>query len=251
MSKVWEWKEKSGDNITNQMKSLGMSCDWSRERFTMDEGLSEAVKEIFISLYEQDYIYKGTRMVNWDTQLKSAVSDLEVSSSAENGKLWSIKYKTELDDYIVIATTRPETLLGDTAVAVNPDDKRYSHLIGKNVEVPIVNRMVEVIADDYVDPEFGSGCVKITPAHDFNDYEIGLRHDLDFVRCIDFEGNIESKDFIPSNLHGLDRFKARKEIINQLDNENLIHSIDDHEIQIPRGDRSKTILEPIINANPA
>ena len=247
MSKVWEWKEKSGDNITNQMKSLGMSCDWSRERFTMDEGLSEAVKEIFISLYEQDYIYKGTRMVNWDTQLKSAVSDLEVSSSAENGKLWSIKYKTELDDYIVIATTRPETLLGDTAVAVNPDDKRYSHLIGKKVEVPIVNRMVEVIADDYVDPEFGSGCVKITPAHDFNDYEIGLRHDLDFVRCIDFEGNIESKDFIPTNLHGLDRFKARKEIINQLDNENLVHSIDDHEIQIPRGDRSKTILEPMVS----
>ena len=247
LSKVWEWKEKSGDNITNQMKSLGMSCDWSRERFTMDEGLSEAVKEIFISLYEQDYIYKGTRMVNWDTQLKSAVSDLEVSSSAENGKLWSIKYKTELDDYIVIATTRPETLLGDTAVAVNPDDKRYSHLIGKKVEVPIVNRMVEVIADDYVDPEFGSGCVKITPAHDFNDYEIGLRHDLDFVRCIDFEGNIESKDFIPTNLHGLDRFKARKEIINQLNNENLIHSIDDHEIQIPRGDRSKTILEPMVS----
>ena len=247
LSKVWEWKEKSGDNITNQMKSLGMSCDWSRERFTMDEGLSEAVKEIFISLYEQDYIYKGTRMVNWDTQLKSAVSDLEVSSSAENGKLWSIKYKTELDDYIVIATTRPETLLGDTAVAVNPDDKRYSHLIGKKVEVPIVNRMVEVIADDYVDPEFGSGCVKITPAHDFNDYEIGLRHDLDFVRCIDFEGNIESKDFIPTNLHGLDRFKARKEIINQLDNENLVHSIDDHEIQIPRGDRSKTILEPMVS----
>ena len=247
LSKVWEWKEKSGDNITNQMKSLGMSCDWSRERFTMDEGLSEAVKEIFISLYEQDFIYKGTRMVNWDTQLKSAVSDLEVSSSAENGKLWSIKYKTELDDYIVIATTRPETLLGDTAVAVNPDDNRYSHLIGKKVEVPIVNRMVEVIADDYVDPEFGSGCVKITPAHDFNDYEIGLRHDLDFLRCIDFEGNIESNDFIPTNLHGLDRFKARKEIINQLDNENLIHSIDDHEIQIPRGDRSKTILEPMVS----
>ena len=180
LAKVWEWKEKSGDNITNQMKTLGMSCDWSRERFTMDEGLSQAVINVFVSLYENDLIYKGTRMVNWDTKLKSAVSDLEVTSSNELGKLWTINYKVG-DSFIEIATTRPETLLGDTAVAVNPSDDRYKDLIGKTAIIPIVNREVEIIADDYVDVEFGSGCVKITPAHDFNDYEIGKRHNLETV----------------------------------------------------------------------
>ena len=246
LAKVWEWKEKSGDNITNQMKTLGMSCDWSRERFTMDEGLSQAVINVFVSLYENDLIYKGTRMVNWDTKLKSAVSDLEVTSSNELGKLWTINYKVG-DSFIEIATTRPETLLGDTAVAVNPTDERYKDLIGKTAIIPIVNREVEIIADDYVDVEFGSGCVKITPAHDFNDYEIGKRHNLEMIRCLDFDGKIENHEFIPQELRGLDRFEAREKIIDMLKNQNLLKGVEDHQIQIPKGDRSKTILEPMVS----
>ena len=246
LAKVWEWKEKSGDNITNQMKTLGMSCDWSRERFTMDEGLSQAVINVFVSLYENDLIYKGTRMVNWDTKLKSAVSDLEVTSSNELGKLWTINYKVG-DSFIEIATTRPETLLGDTAVAVNPSDDRYKDLIGKTAIIPIVNREVEIIADDYVDVEFGSGCVKITPAHDFNDYEIGKRHNLEMIRCLDFDGKIENHEFIPQELRGLDRFEAREKIIDILKNQNLLKGVEDHQIQIPKGDRSKTILEPMVS----
>ena len=246
LAKVWEWKEKSGDNITNQMRTLGMSCDWSRERFTMDEGLSQAVINVFVSLYENDLIYKGTRMVNWDTKLKSAVSDLEVTSSNELGKLWTINYKVG-DSFIEIATTRPETLLGDTAVAVNPSDDRYKDLIGKTAIIPIVNREVEIIADDYVDVEFGSGCVKITPAHDFNDYEIGKRHNLEMIRCLDFDGKIENHDFIPQELRGLDRFEAREKIIDMLKNQNLLKGVEDHQIQIPKGDRSKTILEPMVS----
>jgi len=246
LAKVWEWKEKSGDNITNQMKTLGMSCDWSRERFTMDEGLSQAVINVFVSLYENDLIYKGTRMVNWDTKLKSAVSDLEVTSSNELGKLWTINYKVG-DSFIEIATTRPETLLGDTAVAVNPSDDRYKDLIGKTAIIPVVNREVEIIADDYVDVEFGSGCVKITPAHDFNDYEIGKRHNLEMIRCLDFDGKIENHEFIPQELRGLDRFEAREKIIDMLKNQNLLKRVEDHQIQIPKGDRSKTILEPMVS----
>ena len=246
LAKVWEWKEKSGDNITNQMKTLGMSCDWSRERFTMDEGLSQAVINVFVSLYENDLIYKGTRMVNWDTKLKSAVSDLEVTSSNELGKLWTINYKVG-DSFIEIATTRPETLLGDTAVAVNPSDDRYKDLIGKTAIIPIVNREVEIIGDDYVDVEFGSGCVKITPAHDFNDYEIGKRHNLEMIRCLDFDGKIENHEFIPQELRGLDRFEAREKIIDMLKNQNLLKGVEDHQIQIPKGDRSKTILEPMVS----
>ena len=246
LAKVWEWKEKSGDNITNQMKTLGMSCDWSRERFTMDEGLSQAVINVFVSLYENDLIYKGTRMVNWDTKLKSAVSDLEVTSSNELGKLWTINYKVG-DSLIEIATTRPETLLGDTAVAVNPSDDRYKDLIGKTAIIPVVNREVEIIADDYVDVEFGSGCVKITPAHDFNDYEIGKRHNLEMIRCLDFDGKVENHEFIPQELRGLDRFEAREKIIDMLKNQNLLKGVEDHQIQIPKGDRSKTILEPMVS----
>ena len=246
LSKVWEWKEKSGDNITNQMKSLGMSCDWSRERFTMDEGLSKAVLEVFVSLYENDLIYKGTRMVNWDTKLKSAVSDLEVSSETQSGKLWTIKYKVG-EEFLSIATTRPETLLGDTAVAVNPTDERYKHLIGKTIQIPVVNRDVKIIADEYVDKDFGSGCVKITPAHDFNDYEIGKRHDLQSIQCLDFDGKIVNDDFVPEHLRGLERFKAREKIIQILEKEGLLEKVEDHEIQIPKGDRSKTILEPMLS----
>ena len=246
LSKVWEWKEKSGDNITNQMKSLGMSCDWSRERFTMDEGLSRAVLEVFVSLYENGLIYKGTRMVNWDTKLKSAVSDLEVSSETQSGKLWTIKYKVG-EEFLSIATTRPETLLGDTAVAVNPTDERYKHLIGKTIQIPVVNRDVKIIADEYVDKDFGSGCVKITPAHDFNDYEIGKRHDLQSIQCLDFDGKIVNDDFVPEHLRGLERFKAREKIIQILEKEGLLEKVEDHEIQIPKGDRSKTILEPMLS----
>ncbi len=246
LKKVWEWKDESGDNITNQMKTLGMSCDWSRERFTMDDGLSEAVVNVFVSLYENELIYKGTRMVNWDTKLKSAVSDLEVTSSNEAGKLWTIKYKAG-DTYIEIATTRPETLLGDTAVAVNPTDKRYEKLIGQTATIPIVNREVEIIADDYVDVEFGSGCVKITPAHDFNDYEIGNRHNLEFIRCLDFDGNIENHNFIPEELRGLNRFDAREKIVEMLEEQGVLVSVEDYQIQIPKGDRSKTILEPMVS----
>ena len=246
LSKVWEWKEKSGDYITNQMKTLGMSCDWSRERFTMDEGLSKAVLEVFVSLFEKELIYKGTRMVNWDTKLKSAVSDLEVTSESKKGSLWTIKYKVN-NHFLSIATTRPETLLGDTAVAVNPDDERYKDLIGETIQIPIVNRDVKIIADDYVDKEFGSGCVKITPAHDFNDYEIGKRHNLEMIQCIDFDGNIVDEDFIPKELRGLDRFEARKIIIDLLEASSLLEKVEDHEIQIPKGDRSKTILEPMVS----
>ena len=246
LKKVWEWKDQSGDNITNQMKALGMSCDWSRERFTMDDGLSEAVVNVFVSLYENELIYKGTRMVNWDTKLKSAVSDLEVTSSNETGKLWTIKYKAG-DTSIEIATTRPETLLGDTAVAVNPADKRYEKLIGQTATIPIVNREVEIIADDYVDVEFGSGCVKITPAHDFNDYEIGNRHNLEFIRCLDFDGNIENHNFIPEELRGLNRFDAREKIVEMLEEQGVLVSVEDYQIQIPKGDRSKTILEPMVS----
>ena len=168
IDEVWKWKETSGENISNQMKTLGMSCDWSMERFTMDEGLSDAVQQVFIDLYEKDLIYKGTRMVNWDTTLMSAVSDLEVNMTSKQGKLWNLRYKVG-DEHLVIATTRPETLLGDSAIAVNPNDERYKNLIGKKAIIPLVNREVPIIADEYVDIEFGSGCVKITPAHDFND----------------------------------------------------------------------------------
>jgi len=245
ISKVWEWKEKSGENISSQMRKLGMSCDWSRERFTMDEGLSTAVREVFIKLYEDGLIYKGTRMVNWDTELMSAVSDLEVTLNPEKGKLWSIKYKTG-DSFLTISTTRPETLLGDTAVAVNPDDERYKNLIGKTAVVPLVNREVPIIADEYVDPEFGSGCVKITPSHDFNDYEIGEKHNLEFIQCINLDGTVSVEDFIPENLRGKDRFEARKLIISDLQKIEQLEKEEDYDIQLPKGDRSKSILEPMI-----
>ncbi len=245
ISKVWEWKEKSGENISIQMRKLGMSCDWSRERFTMDEGLSTAVREVFIKLYEDGLIYKGTRMVNWDTELMSAVSDLEVTLNPEKGKLWSIKYKTE-GSFLTISTTRPETLLGDTAVAVNPEDERYKNLIGKTAVVPLVNREVPIIADEYVDPEFGSGCVKITPSHDFNDYEIGEKHKLEFIQCINLDGTISNEDFIPENLRGKDRFEARKLIVNDLLKIEQLEKEEDYDIQLPKGDRSKSILEPMI-----
>ena len=245
ISKVWEWKEKSGENISGQMKKLGMSCDWSRERFTMDEGLSAAVRQVFVTLYDSGFIYKGSRMVNWDTKLMSAVSDLEVNLEEQTGKLWSVKYKCG-DEFITIATTRPETILADTAVAVNPDDERYKSLIGKTAIIPIVNREVPIIADEYVDKEFGSGCVKITPAHDFNDYEIGLKHDLEVISCMKLDGTMSDDDFMPENYKNLDRFEARDQIVSELSELGFLVSADDHVIQLPKGDRSKSILEPMI-----
>ena len=245
ISKVWEWKEKSGENISGQMKKLGMSCDWSRERFTMDEGLSAAVRQVFVTLYDSGFIYKGSRMVNWDTKLMSAVSDLEVNLEEQTGKLWSVKYKCG-DEFITIATTRPETILADTAVAVNPDDERYKSFIGKTAIIPIVNREVPIIADEYVDKEFGSGCVKITPAHDFNDYEIGLKHDLEVISCMKLDGTMSDDDFMPENYKNLDRFEARDQIVNELSELGFLVSADDHVIQLPKGDRSKSILEPMI-----
>ena len=245
ISKVWEWKEKSGENISGQMKKLGMSCDWSRERFTMDEGLSAAVRQVFVTLYDSGFIYKGSRMVNWDTKLMSAVSDLEVNLEEQTGKLWSVKYKCG-DEFITIATTRPETILADTAVAVNPDDERYKSFIGKTAIIPIVNREVPIIADEYVDKEFGSGCVKITPAHDFNDYEIGLKHDLEVISCMKLDGTMSDDDFMPENYKNLDRFEARDQIVNELSELGFLVSADEHVIQLPKGDRSKSILEPMI-----
>ncbi len=245
ISKVWEWKEKSGENISGQMKKLGMSCDWSRERFTMDEGLSAAVRQVFVTLYDSGFIYKGSRMVNWDTKLMSAVSDLEVNLEEQTGKLWSVKYKCG-DEFITIATTRPETILADTAVAVNPDDERYMSFIGKTAIIPIVNREVPIIADEYVDKEFGSGCVKITPAHDFNDYEIGLKHDLEVISCMKLDGTMSDDDFMPENYKNLDRFEARDQIVSELSELGFLVSADDHVIQLPKGDRSKSILEPMI-----
>ena len=245
ISKVWEWKEKSGENISGQRKKLGMSCDWSRERFTMDEGLSAAVRQVFVTLYDSGFIYKGSRMVNWDTKLMSAVSDLEVNLEEQTGKLWSVKYKCG-DEFITIATTRPETILADTAVAVNPDDERYKSFIGKTAIIPIVNREVPIIADEYVDKEFGSGCVKITPAHDFNDYEIGLKHDLEVISCMKLDGTMSDDDFMPENYKNLDRFEARDQIVNELSELGFLVSADDHVIQLPKGDRSKSILEPMI-----
>ncbi|MDA9695831.1 valine--tRNA ligase, partial [bacterium] len=245
ISKVWEWKEKSGENISGQMKKLGMSCDWSRERFTMDEGLSAAVRQVFVTLYDSGFIYKGSRMVNWDTKLMSAVSDLEVNLEEQTGKLWSVKYKCG-DEFITIATTRPETILADTAVAVNPDDERYKSFIGKTAIIPIVNREVPIIADEYVDKEFGSGCVKITPAHDFNDYEIGLKHNLEVISCMKLDGTMSDDDFMPENYKNLDRFEARDQIVNDLSELGFLVSADDHVIQLPKGDRSKSILEPMI-----
>ena len=245
ISKVWEWKEKSGENISGQMKKLGMRCDWSRERFTMDEGLSAAVRQVFVTLYDSGFIYKGSRMVNWDTKLMSAVSDLEVNLEEQTGKLWSVKYKCG-DEFITIATTRPETILADTAVAVNPDDERYKSFIGKTAIIPIVNREVPIIADEYVDKEFGSGCVKITPAHDFNDYEIGLKHDLEVISCMKLDGTMSDDDFMPENYKNLDRFEARDQIVNELSELGFLVSADDHVIQLPKGDRSKSILEPMI-----
>ena len=241
--KVWDWKSQSGGTITSQMRRLGASVDWERERFTMDESLSKAVKKVFIDLYNEGLIYRGKRLVNWDPVLLTAVSDLEVISKEENGFLWHIKYQVaDSEEILIVATTRPETMLGDSAVAVHPEDERYQHLVGKFINLPLSDRKIPIIADDYVDMEFGTGCVKITPAHDFNDYEIGQRHKLEVINVLTDNAAINLN--APTKYQGLDRFEARKAIVNDLEKQNLIEKIDPHTLMVPRGDRTNSIIEP-------
>ncbi len=245
LEKVWEWKEQSGNTISSQLERLGSSVDWSRERFTMDDGLSEAVREVFIQLYDEGLIYRGKRLVNWDPVLHTAVSDLEVISEEENGHLWHMRYPlADGSGCLVVATTRPETMLGDTAVAVHPEDDRYKHLIGKDVQLPLCNRAIPIIADDYVDPEFGSGCVKITPAHDFNDYEMGKRHNLPMINIFTIDAKINNN--APEDFQQLDRYDARKKVVDNLQALDLLEKIDDHKLMVPRGDRSGSVVEPFL-----
>ncbi|HEY0722078.1 MAG TPA: valine--tRNA ligase, partial [Gammaproteobacteria bacterium] len=245
IERVWEWKAESGGNITRQLRRLGSSLDWSHERFTMDEGLSEAVKEVFVRLHEEGLIYRGKRLVNWDPVLHTAVSDLEVISEEEQGYLWHFRYPlADGSGHLVVATTRPETMLGDTAVAVNPNDERYQHLIGKSITLPLVGREIPIIADDYVDPAFGTGCVKITPAHDFNDYAMGQRHNLPQINVFTVDAKIN--DNAPEKYRGLDRYEARSEIVHDLKALELLEKIDDHKLMVPRGDRSGSVIEPYL-----
>jgi len=245
IEKIWEWKAESGDTITQQLRRLGASPDWSRERFTMDEGLSEAVKEVFVQLYEEDLIYRGKRLVNWDPVLHTAVSDLEVISEEEQGSLWHMHYPlSDGSGDLIVATTRPETLFGDQAVAVHPDDERYQHLIGKTITLPLMGREIPIIADDYVEMDFGTGCVKITPAHDFNDYEMGKRHNLPMLNVLTI--NAEMNEEVPEKYQGLDRFAARQQVIDDLTELGLMGEIKPHKLMVPRGDRSHSVIEPFL-----
>ncbi len=242
---VWDWKEQSGDTISKQMRRLGASVAWSRHVFTMDDDLSHAVRKVFVQLFEEGLIYRGKRLVNWDPVLHTALSDLEVNSEEEKGKLWHIRYpRTDGRGYLVVATTRPETLLGDTAVAVNPDDERYRDMVGMELELPLTGRTIPIIADEYVDAEFGSGCVKITPAHDFNDYEIGKRHDLPMINVLDASASLNEN--APEAYRGLDRFEARRKVLADLESQGLLDKTQDHNMMIPRGDRSHAIVEPYL-----
>ncbi|HCC81452.1 MAG TPA: valine--tRNA ligase, partial [Methylophaga sp.] len=245
IDRVWDWKGESGGNITRQLRRLGSSLDWSRDRFTMDDNLSEAVKHVFIKLHEEGLIYRGKRLVNWDPVLHTAVSDLEVLSEEEAGHLWHFRYPlTDGSGHLVVATTRPETMLGDTAVAVHPEDERYKHLIGKTITLPLVGREIPIIGDDYVDPEFGSGCVKITPAHDFNDAEVGNRHNLEQINILTIDAAIN--DNAPEKYRGLDRYAARKQIVADFEALGLLETIQDHKLMVPRGDRSNAVIEPLL-----
>jgi len=260
--KIWEWKEHSGSTITKQLRRMGASLDWSRERFTMDEGLSKAVNEVFVRLYKEGLIYRGKRLVNWDPVLHTAVSDLEVLSREENGHMWHMRYpRSNGAGHVVVATTRPETLLGDCAVAVNPNDERYSYLLGEYLELPLTGRKIPVIADEHVDPEFGTGCVKITPAHDFNDYQVWTRHknntqirDLPHGGLINIftvdaavrDNEDDTFNVIPEAYIGMDRYDARKKIVADLEAAGLLEKIDDHKLMVPRGDRSNAVIEPFL-----
>ena len=250
LERVWQWKAESGDTISRQLRRMGSSCDWSRERFTMDDELSASVSNVFVRLHEEGLIYRGKRLVNWDPVLHTAISDLEVISEEEQGYLWHFRYPLAdargkpTNEYLVVATTRPETMLGDTAVAVNPEDPRYQHLLGKMVWLPLVERLIPIIADDYVDPAFGTGCVKITPAHDFNDYAVGQRHALPQINILTIDAKIN--ELAPAVYQGLDRFEARKRIVADLNAAGLLEKIQDHKLMVPRGDRTGAVIEPYL-----
>ncbi|MAJ64230.1 MAG: valine--tRNA ligase [Micavibrio sp. TMED2] len=244
IERVWEWKQESGSTITSQLRRLGASADWPRERFTMDEGLSVAVRKVFVQLYKEGLIYKDKRLVNWDPKLHTAISDLEVESKEVDGNLWHFKYPVEGEEgrFLIVATTRPETMLGDTAVAVNPEDERYQSLIGKQVRLPLVGRLIPIVGDDYADPETGTGAVKITPAHDFNDFEVGRRHDLEMINLFDQDARLT--DEAPEPYRGLDRYEARKQVVADLDALGLLEKIEPHKHTVPHGDRSGVVIEP-------
>ena len=262
IDRIWDWREESGGNITRQLRRLGSSLDWQHERFTMDDGLSDAVKEVFVRLHEEGLIYRGKRLVNWDTKLHTAVSDLEVISEEENGHMWDMKYPlSNGTGHMVVSTTRPETMLGDCAVAVNPEDERYKHLIGELVELPLTGRKIPIIADEHADPEFGTGCVKITPAHDFNDYEVWQRHRDELPVSSQIHGGLiniftedaairendaDEDELIPAAYIGMDRYEARKQIVKDLEALELLVNIKDHKLMVPRGDRSGTVIEPFL-----
>lgn len=246
LEKVWEWKEESGDTISRQLRRLGASLHWETERFTLDEGMSQAVLEVFVQLYDEGLIYRGKRLVNWDPVLTTSISDLEVVAEEENGHLWHFKYPiVGSDQFVTVATTRPETMLGDSAVAVHPDDERYKDLVGQSVHLPLTDRTLLIIADRYVDSEFGTGVVKITPAHDFNDYEMGRRHDLELINI--FNPDATLTDEVPEAYRGLDRFVARKRIVADLEAAGLLDKIDDHKLSVPRGEKSGAVIEPFLS----
>ncbi|WP_421595536.1 valine--tRNA ligase [Rahnella sp. PD4] len=268
INKIWDWKAESGGTITRQMRRLGDSVDWERERFTMDEGLSDAVREVFVRLYKEDLIYRGKRLVNWDPKLRTAISDLEVENRESKGSMWHLRYpladgaKTaEGKDYLVVATTRPETVLGDTGVAVNPEDPRYRDLIGKEIILPLVGRRIPIVADEHADMQKGTGCVKITPAHDFNDYEVGKRHGLPMINILTFDGDIRQaaeifdtngeetdacSNEIPEQFRGLERFAARKAVVAAFDEAGLLEEIKPHDLTVPYGDRGGVVIEPML-----
>ena len=262
LEKVWQWKDESGGTITRQLRRMGSSLDWEKERFTMDDGMSDAVQEVFIQLYEEGLIYRGKRLVNWDPVLHTAVSDLEVLSEEESGSMWHLRYPlSNGQGHLIVATTRPETLLGDAAVAIHPDDERYKHLLGEFVVLPLSGRLIPIIADEYVDPEFGTGCVKITPAHDFNDYEVWTRHrNTSVIQALPHGGLIniltvdaairsntaDEDNLIPSKYEGLDRFEARKQMVADIDAAGLLEKIVDHKLMVPRGDRTNSVIEPLL-----
>ncbi len=244
IAKVWKWREESGGTIIDQLRRLGASCDWERERFTMDDGLSQAVLKVFVDLYKQNLIYRDKRLVNWDCKFQTAISDLEVEQRDVNGHLWHFKYPIDGEEgrFITVATTRPETMLGDTGVAVHPDDERYADLIGKYAVLPLVGRKIKIVADLHADPEQGSGAVKITPAHDFNDFEVGRRHDLEMVNIFDAHGNLN--EMVPAAYQGMERFAAREKVVADLEAQGLVAEIEDHQHTVPYGDRSGVVIEP-------
>ena len=244
VARVWEWKQQSGGTITRQLRRLGASPDWRRERFTMDPGLAAAVRRVFVALFREGLVYRDKRLVNWDPEMHTVISDLEVENRETNGSLWHIRYPIEGEPgrYIVVATTRPETMLGDTGVAVHPEDARFADLVGKSVRLPLAGRLIPIIADEYADPETGSGAVKITPAHDFNDFEVGRRHGLAELNIFDADARLN--DAVPEAYRGLDRFAAREKVVADLDAAGLLEKVEDHTLMVPHHDRSGVVIEP-------